>query len=141
MRYDVQKLREAVKTAIANERAELETRHAQRITNYTELSNQWFDKHAEAWRQFGTLIGRRIRAGKPITPKDIPVDRKGYGRFATFDETEPGKFVGGPSSDLRIMSAALDLITDDTVSPSELAKLGVRASELRTVLLLARTDA
>ncbi|WP_409186449.1 hypothetical protein F9C11_20360 [Amycolatopsis sp. VS8301801F10] len=141
MRYDVQKLREAVKTAIANERGELEARHTQRVTNYTELKDRWLAKHSETWRQFGVLIGRRIRAGKPITQKDIPTDRNGYGRYATFDETEPGKFVGGPSSDLQIISAALQLITDETVTPNELAKLGVRASELRTVFSLARSDA
>ncbi|SFO60436.1 hypothetical protein [Amycolatopsis rubida] len=139
MRYDVQKLREATEKAIAAERALAEERHAERVAQYQERAAEWTEKHAEQWRAAATAVGRRIRAGKPVRRADLP--RGNYDRIAVFGETPPGKFEHSTSRDLTVLTSALALVTDDTVSPAELGRLGVRAPELRTVLELARSDA
>lgn len=135
MRYDVQKLREATEKAIAAERAVAQKYHDTAVARYNSDLAKWEKTFAEPWAQAARLISRKLRAGKPVTFQDIPGDE--YGRRATFDARHPGDCPKGMSDDLRIVRSALELLTDDTVTHTELAKLGVRASELRTVFRLA----
>lgn len=135
MRYYVAKLREAADQALAAERAQVQKDHEKSVAQYDQKLTDWASHYAEKWAQAARVIGRKARAGKPITREDMPRDE--YGRRATFDSLRPGECPKGMSTDLRIVRAALDLITDETVSPTELAKLGVRASELRTVFYRA----
>ncbi|WP_409186688.1 hypothetical protein F9C11_21605 [Amycolatopsis sp. VS8301801F10] len=139
MRYDVQKLREATDKAIAAERVVAQKYYDEAVARYNNDLANWVTKYSEQWAQAARLISRKVRAGKPITRDDVPTSE--YGHRTTFDARHPGDCPKGVSADLQIIRSALELITDETVTPTELAKLGVRASELRTVFSLARSDA
>lgn len=140
MQYDVAKLKAAVRAATQAHRAERLAEHtAAAEENERELAEH-AEIYGEAWAKAATVIRAKVRKGRPVLKSDLPTDRyRGWG-IAAYDGRAMKPFAYSPPSAFQVVAAALDILTDEMITPYELSKLGVTPARLHDVLAYVPTD-
>jgi hypothetical protein len=132
MKFDRQALAEATARALAAHRAQWEEQQDQAEAKYWEARAAWNARNADNWSDALTDMRRHLRAGRPITPADLPEDRNGtYAgnrRVALFEQSPPVRkeyTLSTVPGDLMALAAALEVVHGETVTSTNLAELGV----------------
>jgi hypothetical protein len=138
MQYKISALHDAVQRALAVDRAQQEQNYQTKLGNYETALAEWIERHNARWANASKVIAAACRKNQPIVPDMIPGVKSGYSRAPdTFDVKHPGEFEYKPSVELTTVANALPLIPGETVSPRDLAAMGVNGHVLRYVLGLA----
>lgn len=136
MKVDVAALRAAAQKAIDADRARFETRKAEAAAKDAKERADWIECWGDQWREAAKVIGRKARAGQPITRDDLPGDR--YHTLPTWSPRGQGRsefneYLDSP--DLTALLAVLATIADDTVTSTGLRTLGIREAALRACVV------
>jgi hypothetical protein len=142
VKFNRLELRAAVSAAIAQDKADQEKYQAKRLTEYeTELS-EWSTAHADEWLAALPKLRALIRKGLPITSGDLPQDKRYGSRYTAIfgRDRKPAPGTYTPHADLVTMANVLDLLTDEEVTDTALARVGVRSTMIRRMAELIRVD-
>jgi hypothetical protein len=103
------------------------TRAEERDEKLVGSQDAWLEDHSMAFRQFSTVIRKRLDAGQPVTSDDIPESIKGgYHQLKFYSAPS----AGSPASENRQvdnllkLKSALLASTEDTISPTAIKQLG-----------------
>jgi hypothetical protein len=139
VQYDVAKLKAAVRAATTAHRAERLAEYTAAAEEYERELAEHAETYGEAWAKAATVIRAKVRKGRPVLKSDLPTDHRGWS-IAAYDGRAVKPFAYSPPSAFQVVAAALDIITDETVAPYELSKLGVTPTRLHDVLAYVPTD-
>lgn len=135
MIFDRTVLIERIKAEIERRQAEASERTKESAAEYEQGLAAYLDSSAAAWNDFANTIKRRLRAGAPVTSKDIPAALGGKniyrtgGYLRTWNE-------GGPlvhAADVTALTTLLHLLessTSSAVSTAELERMGFKMAQL-----------
>jgi hypothetical protein len=142
MRFKTERLRVAVESAITQHEIEHNRANNSRRRQRADAEQQWVETYNAKWEQAIPRIRAAIRAGRPITVKEVATRNDHYrDTVALFaDNNRSGDEPHVIPHDLMVMRNALRLVEDDEVTTTSLRTLGVSSTMLRTVCDLARED-
>lgn len=142
MRFKTERLRVAVESAIVEHEMQHNRANNQRRQKRADDEAAWVATYNVKWEHALGKIRTAIRAGRPITIKDLATRNDHYhdsvAVFAYSNRDADETYV--VPSDLMVMRNALRLVEDDEVTTTSLRTLGVSSGMLRTVCDLARED-
>lgn len=139
MKFNRSTLRKAVDTAIKADKAQQDAEDKARANEYLADLGKWNLDHHEEWAKAIPKIRAKLKSGNGVTGRDLPTSR--YGDRNTFSSRHglvdtPTPRAYHVRADLKLIANVLDLITDDEVTDTALARLGVRPHVLRTLALM-----
>lgn len=141
MKFNRAQLRAAVSKAIAADLAAQEESQAEQLAGYEKEVTQWHAAHANAWLDSLPKIRAKIRKGLPVTDDDLPGERRYGSRYsAVFGGHKPRVYAFTPHADLTTLANVLDLLTDEEVTDTALARVGVRSHMIRRMAELIRVE-
>lgn len=140
MQFDKARLAAAVDAAIAAERKQHDRAALQRQLDYDESEDNWLALHKDEWLAALPKIRALLKKDNALRITDVPhhtVTRYNDQQehfAALFTSLAPRDVAAfSPSSDLRVIKAALDVLDEEKITDSALVRLGVRSSTLRTL--------
>lgn len=140
MKFQTSKLREAVALAARQTQDHYRRRDAANAEAYERELAEWTEKYAGQWAQACTRIRARLRKGEPIRSRDLPTMGR-YDGVAIFGHTPPKpRGAYEMPTHLRVIANAIEMIEDEYVTDTQLARLGVRAGQLRHLFELMPKD-
>lgn len=129
---------EKVKAEIERRQQVAAEKTTQAKIDYDYDRRAYIESTADAWNMFANLVKRRVRAGTPVTDRDVPTmlgggRQNGWsqtgGRLRTWSEKPPRD----ETADVGALSTLLTLLEanqTDKVSTAELERMGFRMRDL-----------
>jgi len=125
VKYNRQALIEACDKALERDRVDWHKRRAEQLGQHSRAVAEWSRKYADEWAQAGLEIRRAIRKGEPVTKDMLPTSRRYHDNPAWFyPQFDPNREYRVPE-ELAFLRHVLDIVTDDVVTTSGLAQVGV----------------
>lgn len=131
MRFHRLDLITQVKDVIAAKRAAVDAANVKAAGRYDEQVAAYVAETTDSWRQLADTIRQRARAGRPMTPADIPARLRSGWNHGTWTSTPPERRVADTVA-LEQLLVLLEAATDDMVSAATLERMGFRTSQLFT---------
>lgn len=135
MKFDVAALRTAAETAQKAHREQWETKRDEAAAKDRADQGKWVDEYGDQWREAAKVIGRKARAGQPITVDDLPCDR--YHHPATWSppraSSQYQEYAAWP--EIAALLSVLPTIADETVTSAGLRELGIGSATLRACVV------
>jgi hypothetical protein len=134
MIFNREDLIQKVKDEIARRRQAAADENWQLLADYNAERETYLSETSEAWNQFANTIKRRIKAGTPVTPDDIPrtltVSPSGPGRVYLGLLPSPPSGRKAHTSELQTVLDLLDQATNEKISTTELERMGFKIAHL-----------
>lgn len=101
---------------------------------YLDDEKAWLARWTPRYREFIAIAEGKLDQGQPVTSEDIEVimDRRGNGyspAVARFDHKVPDA-VEAKTDRLKTLLAALESATSDTISQTNIEKMGYKLTEI-----------
>jgi hypothetical protein len=135
MKISTAKLKELVEKALEDDKRQWEQEELDFEARKAKSREDWIQTWGEKWVIAADEIYRKVAAGEPIVESDLPKDRDGYSRIATYAEPRTnsrherdyvlGKAEYKQPQDLVRFLAFLEVVEDDTISTSALRDHGL----------------
>lgn len=109
-------------------------RKTEAYTRAGDAETRYMTDQAENWKQFADRIRLKLRKSQPITREDVPEGLSYGGRSSSIDLFRPVTVVESDyiprNQGLVNLLAVLQASPDETISTSELARIGAPLREL-----------
>jgi hypothetical protein len=112
--------------AAAEANAKAAAEHDKKLTEYVRRTS-------DAWSRLATTIRARIRAGRPITVDDIPVELRGGWHGGDRIDTWRSNGAAVQTANVDALTTLLHLLeatTEEEITTASLERVGFRTAEL-----------
>jgi len=106
-------------------------------------ATEWYEQYGQAWLDVLGTLRRKLRAGMPVYTSDLPLHKDWRSSIAVFGDKPRPPATARPVElpELRNLIAVLSAVSDDVVSTSGLASIGITSRALRsTIQRLGRAE-
>lgn len=131
MKYARIALRDACDKALQQDAEHWLARREKHLAEHAKMVAEWNRRHAQEWAAAGLTVRRAVREGQPVTKAMLPRDRRFSDSVATFAPQYNFDRDYEAPVELLFLRRVLDVVTDDIVTTSGLAQVGVSTKTMR----------
>jgi hypothetical protein len=131
VKYNREALIEACDRALERDANSWLDRRAKNLQEHASQVANWNHRYAAQWAEVGLAVRRAVREGRPITRDMLPYDQRRHDSVAVFYPTFDFSKGYEEPRELAFLRRVLDVVTDEFVTTTGLAQLGVSTRTMR----------
>lgn len=133
MKFTRTALIDRVKAEIARREQAAADLNTKTAAEHDKKRAEYVERTSDAWSRLATTIRARLRAGRPITGDDIPVELRDGWHGGDRIDTWRGKGPAVQTANVDALTTLLHLLeatTDEEITTASLERVGFRTADL-----------